>query len=47
MLEYRGKIVEAFKDGTFSSEHLKKPDNAAYDDALKDVNNFIKKLESM
>ena len=47
MLEYRGKIVEAFKDGTFSSEHLKKSDNAAYDDVLKDVNNLIKKIESM
>ena len=24
MLEYRNKIIEAFRDGTFSSEHLKK-----------------------
>ena len=24
LLEYRNKIIDAFKDGTFSSEHLKK-----------------------
>ena len=23
MLKYRDKIIEAFRDGTFSSEHLK------------------------
>ena len=42
MLEYGDKIIEAFRDGTFSSEHLKK----SYD-MLKDVNNFIQKIESM
>ena len=47
MLEYRDKIIEAFRDGTFSSEHLKKSDDAAYDYVLKDVKNFIQKLESM
>ena len=47
MLEYRDKIIEAFRDGTFSSEHLKKSDDAAYDYVLKDVNNFIQKIESM
>ena len=26
LLEYRDKIIEAFRDGTFSSEHLKKTD---------------------
>ena len=46
MLEYRHNI-EAFKDSTFSSEHLKKSDDAAYDYVLKDVNKFIKKIESM
>ena len=46
MLEYRYNI-EAFKDSTFSSEHLKKSDDAAYDYVLKDVNKFIKKIESM
>ena len=47
MLEYRDKIIEAFKDGTFSSEHLKKSDDATHDRVLKDVNNFIHKIESM
>ena len=47
MLEYRDKIIEAFRDGTFSSEHLKKSDDAAYDYVLKDVKNFIQKIESM
>ena len=45
LLEYRDKIIEAFKDGNFSSEHLKKSDTAAYDYVLKDVNNFIQKIE--
>ena len=31
LLEYRNKIIEAFRDGTFLFEHLKKSDNAAYD----------------
>ena len=30
MLEYRDKIIEAFRDGTFLSENLKKSDDAAY-----------------
>ena len=47
MLEYGDKIIEAFRDGTFSSEHLKKSDDAAYDYVLKDVNNFIQKIESV
>ena len=47
MLKYRDKIIEAFRDGTFSSEHLKKLDAAAYDYVLEDVNNFIQKIESM
>ena len=47
LLEYRDEIIEAFKDGTFSSEHLKKPDDAAYDYVLKDVNNLIQKIESI
>ena len=47
MLEYRNKVIEAFRDGTFSSEHLKKSDAAAYDYVLKDVKNFIQKIESM
>ena len=47
MLEYGDKIIEAFRDGTFSSEHLKKSDDAAYDYVLKDVEKFIQKIESM
>ena len=46
MLEYRNKIIEAFRDGTFSSKHLKKSDDAAYDYLLKDVNNFIQEIKS-
>ena len=47
MLEYRDKIIEPFRDGIFSSEHLKKSDEAAYDYVLKDVEKFIQKIESM
>ena len=47
VLEYRNIIIEAFWDGTFLSEHLRKSDNAAYDYVLKEVNKFIKKMESM
>ena len=47
MLKYRDKIIEAFRDGTFSSEHLKKSDDAAYDYVLNDVKNFIQKIETM
>ena len=47
MLEYLDKIIEAFRDGTFSSEYLKKSDDATYDYVLDDVNNFIQKIESM
>ena len=34
LLEYKGKIIKAFKDGTFLSEHLKIPDAAAYNYVL-------------
>ena len=47
MLEYRDKIIDAFKDGTFSSEYLKKSDDAAHDYVLRDVIKFIQKIESM
>ena len=47
LLKYRDKIIEAFRDYTFSSEHLKKSDDAAYDYVLKDINNFIRKIKSM
>ena len=38
MLEYRDKIIKAFKDDTFLSEQS---DDAAYNYVLKDVNKFI------
>ena len=47
LLEYRNKIIDALKDGTFSSERLKKSYDAAYDYVLEDINNFIQKIESM
>ena len=47
MLEYMDKIIETFRDGIFSSERLKKSDAAAYDYVLKDVKNFIQKIQSM
>ena len=51
LLESRNKIINAFKDGTFRSEHLKESDDD--DDAyiyiyvLKDVNKFINEIRSM
>ena len=47
MLECGDKIIDAFKNGTFSSEHLKKSDDAAHDHVLEDVNKFIQKIESI
>ena len=47
MLEYRNKIIEVFRDGTFSSEHLKNSDDDAYDYVLKKVTKFIRKIKSM
>ena len=48
LLEYRDKIIKAFKDGTFMSEHLKKSDNAAYNYVLEVyVNNSIKEIRLM
>ena len=47
LLEYRNKIIDGFKDNTFSSEYLKKSDNAAYDFMLKNVNKFIQEIRSM
>ena len=47
MLEYRDKIIKAFKDGNFLSEYLKKSYNAAHNYVLKDVNKFIQEIKSM
>ena len=46
-LECKNKILNAFKDNTFSSEYFKKSDNAAYDFALKSVNEFTEEIKSM
>ena len=47
LLEYRSKIIHAFKNGTFSSEHLKKSEKTAYNFTLKGVNKFIREIRSM
>ena len=47
LLEYRDKIIDAFKDGTFLSKYLKKSDNAGYNYVSKDVKDFIQEIESM
>ena len=47
MLEYRNKIIDAFKSSTFLSEYLKKSDNAAYGYVLKVVKNFIQETKLM
>ena len=47
LLKYRDKIIDAFKDGTFSFEHLKKSDGATHDCVLENVNDFIQKIKSM
>ena len=39
-LEYRNKIIDAFKDSTFLSD-------SAYDYVLKDVKNFIQAIKLM
>ena len=44
LLESRNKIIKAFKDDIFPSEHLKKSDDAAYDFTLKNVNKFIQEI---
>ena len=47
LLKYTNKIINAFRNGTFLSEHLKKTDNAAYGYVLEDVKDFIQEIESM
>ena len=47
LLEYRDKIIKAFKDGTFLSKYLKKSDYAAHDYVLKDLKNFFQKIKSI
>ena len=47
LLKCRDKIIKAFKDDIFSSEHLKKPNDAAYNYMLENVNYFIEEIKSM
>ena len=47
MLEYRDKIIDSFKNGTFLSEYLKISDDAGYKYVLKDVKKFTQEIESM
>ena len=47
MLEYRDKIIDAFKNGTFLSEYLKNLDEAGYKYIIKDVKKFTQEIESM
>ena len=47
LLKSRDKIIKSFKDDIFSSEHLKKPNDAAYNYMLENVNDFIEEIKSM
>ena len=47
LLEYRNKIIDAFKDGTFLSEYLKKSDDTGYKYELKDVKKITQEIKSM
>ena len=47
LVKYRNKIIKAFKDVIFPSEHFKKSDSAAYNYVLKDVNEFIEDIKLM
>ena len=47
MLEYKDKIIDAFKNGIFLSGHLKISDCAAHGHVLEDVKNVIQKIGSM
>ena len=47
LLDYRDNIIDAFKDGAFLSEHLKRSHGVTYNYVLKDVNKFIQEIRSM
>ena len=47
LVEYRNKIIDAFKNGIFLSEYLKESDDTAYDYVLKDVKKFIQEIKLM
>ena len=48
MLEYRDKIIDAFKNGTFLSEQLKKSDDGAYENMCqKMLKKLIQEIKSI
>ena len=47
LLEYSDKIINAFKNSTFSSEYLKKWDDAANNYVLEVVNKSIEEIKSI
>ena len=47
MLEYRDKFIDAFKNGIFLSEYLKKSDDHGYNYVLKYVKDFIQEIKAM
>ena len=47
LLEYRYKIIKAFQDGTFLSEHLIKLDDSAHSYVLENINKLIEEIKSM
>ena len=47
LLKCRDKIIKAFKDNIFSSEHLKKSDDATYNYMFENVNELFEEIKSM
>ena len=47
LLEYRNKIIDAFKDGTFLSEHLKELDAADYAKTFINIKNRDEKKKKL
>ena len=45
--EYKDKIIDVFKNGSFLSGHLKTSDDDAHAHMLEDVKDFIQIIESM
>ena len=46
-LKVQKKVINAFKNGNFSCEYLKKSDAPAFDFTLKGINKFIEEIKSM
>ena len=48
LLKYRDEIINAFENGTFLSEHLKKKSDDAVNNYVSDVvNKYIEEIKSM